>query len=76
MDREYNTSGGEEESCKIFVMKAQGNRSLGRPRRRWTDNIQIHLREIGWSWMDLIELARDRDQRRALVNTVMSLQVL
>jgi hypothetical protein len=48
---------------------------LGRPRHRWVDNIQMDLREIGWDVMDWIDLAQDRDQWRALVNTVMNLRV-
>jgi hypothetical protein len=55
--------------------KPEGKRSLGRPKCRWEDNIKMDLREIGWGCMDLIELAQDRDQWRALVNTVMNLQV-
>jgi hypothetical protein len=43
---------------------------LGRPRRRWVDNIKMDLREIGWDGVDWIELAQNRDQWRALVNTV------
>jgi hypothetical protein len=50
-------------------------RPLGRPRRRWVENINMDLREIGWDGMDRIELAQDRDQWRALVNTVMNLRV-
>jgi hypothetical protein len=49
--------------------------SLGRPKRRWVNNIKIHLRERVWNDMDWIELAQDRDQWRALVNTVMNLRV-
>jgi hypothetical protein len=52
-----------------------GKRPLGRPRRRWVDNIKTDLIEIGLNGMDWIELAKDRDQWRALVNTVMNLQV-
>jgi hypothetical protein len=52
-----------------------GKRPLGRSRRRWVDNIKINLREIGWDGMDWIDLAQDRDQWRALVNTVMKLRV-
>jgi hypothetical protein len=48
---------------------------LGRPRRRWVDNIKIDLREIEWDGMDLIDLAQDSDQWRALVNTAMNLRV-
>jgi hypothetical protein len=46
-----------------------------RPRRRWVDNIKMDLREIGWDGVDWIDLAQDRDQWRALVNTVMNLRV-
>jgi hypothetical protein len=48
---------------------------LGRPRRRWVDNIKIGLGDIEWDDMDWIDLAQDRDQWRALVNTVMNLRV-
>jgi hypothetical protein len=60
---------------RILVGKPEGKRSLGRPRHRWVDNSKMDLRDIGWDGMDWIELAQDRDQRRALVNTVMNLQV-
>jgi hypothetical protein len=50
-------------------------RPLGRPRRRWVDNIKIDVREIGWDGMDWIDLAQDSDQWRAVVNTVMNLRV-
>jgi hypothetical protein len=46
-----------------------------RTRRRWVDNIKMDLGEIGWDGMDWIGLAQDRDQRRALVNTVMNLRI-
>jgi hypothetical protein len=55
--------------------KPEGKRPLGRPRRRWVDNIKMDLRVIGWDSMDWIHLVQDRDQLRALVNTVMSLRV-
>jgi hypothetical protein len=51
-------------------------RPLGRPRRRWVNNIKMDLGEIGWDGMDWIDLAQDRDQWRALVNAVMNLRVL
>jgi hypothetical protein len=57
------------------VGKPEGKRPLGRPRRRWVRNIKIDLREMGLDGMDWIDLAQDRDQWRALVNTVMNLQV-
>jgi hypothetical protein len=48
---------------------------LGRPRRRWVDNIKMALREVGWDGRDWIGLAQDRDHWRALVNMVMNLRV-
>jgi hypothetical protein len=57
------------------VGKPEGKRPPGRPRHRWVDNIKMDLRETGWNGMDWINLAQDRDQWRALVNTVMNLQV-
>jgi hypothetical protein len=60
---------------RILVGKSEGKRPLGRPRRRWVDNIKMVVREIGWYGMDWIDLAQDRDQWRALVNTVMKLRV-
>jgi hypothetical protein len=59
----------------FLVGKPEGRRPLGRPRCRWEDNIRMDLGEIGWGGMDWIDLAQDRDQRRALVNTVMNLRV-
>jgi hypothetical protein len=50
-------------------------RPLGRPRRKWVDNIKMDLREIGWDGMDWIDLTQGRDQWRALVNMVMNLRV-
>jgi hypothetical protein len=60
---------------RILVGKPEGKRPLGRPRRRWVNNIKMERREIGWDGMDWIDLAQDRDQWRALVNTVMNLRV-
>jgi hypothetical protein len=60
---------------RILVVKPEGKRPLGRPRRRWVDNIKRDLREIGWGGMDWIDLAQDRDQWRAVVNTIMNLRV-
>jgi hypothetical protein len=57
-----------------MVGKPEGKRPLGRPRRRWEDNI-MDLREIVGCSMDSINLAQDRDQRKALMNTKMSLRV-
>jgi hypothetical protein len=59
----------------ILVGRPDGRRPLGRPRRRWEDNIKRNLREIGFGDVDWIHLAQDRDRWRALVNTVMNLRV-
>jgi hypothetical protein len=67
--------GETRNAYRILVGKPEGKTPLGRPRRRWVDNIKMDLGEIGWDGMDWIELAQDRDQWRALVNTVMNLRV-
>jgi hypothetical protein len=59
----------------ILVGSPEGRRPLGRPRRRWEDNIKVDLREIGFGDVDWIHLVQDRDRWRALVNTVMNLRV-
>jgi hypothetical protein len=60
---------------RILVGKPEGKRPLGRPRRSWVDNIKMDLREIGWDGKDWIDLSQDRDQWRALLNTVMNVRV-
>jgi hypothetical protein len=67
--------GETRNAYKILVGKPEGKSPLGRPRRRWVDNIKMYLREIGCDGRDCIELAQDRDQWRALVNTMMNLRV-
>jgi hypothetical protein len=67
--------GEKRNAYRILVGKPEGKRLLGRPRRRWEDNIKMDLREIGWSGMDWSDLAQERDQWRAGVNTVMNLRV-
>jgi hypothetical protein len=67
--------GGEENAYRILVGKPEGKRPLERLRRRWEDNIKMDLREIEWGDMDWSDLAQDRDQWRALMNTVMNLRV-
>jgi hypothetical protein len=60
---------------RILAGNTQVKRPLGRPRRRWVDNIKMDLREIGWDGIEWIDLAQDRDQWRALVNVVLNLRI-
>jgi hypothetical protein len=60
---------------RILVGNPEGKGPLGRPRRRWVNNIKMDLREIGWDDMDWIDLAQCRDQWRALVSLVINLQI-
>ena len=67
---------GEEMGVyRVLVGKPEGKRPLGRPRRRWVDNIRIDLQEVGCGYMDWIGLAQDRDRWRTLVSTVMNVRV-
>jgi len=59
---------------RILVEKSEGKRPLGRPRRRWEDNIKMDLQEVGCGGMDWIELAQYMDRWRALLNAVMNLR--
>jgi hypothetical protein len=59
---------------EILVRKPEGKRSLGRSRHRWQD-IRMDLREVEWEGVNWIHLAQDRDQWRAVVNTVINLRV-
>ena len=60
---------------RALVGNPEGKRPLGRPRRRWEDNIKMHLQEVGGACGDWMELAQDRDRWRAFVSTVMNLGV-
>jgi hypothetical protein len=59
-----------------LVEKPEGKRTLGRPSRRWEDNIKLYIPQVGYAGMGWIELARDRDRWRELVNAAMNLWVL
>jgi hypothetical protein len=61
---------------RVLVGKPEGERPLGRPRRRWEDGIKMDLREIGWGCVEWVHLAQDRDRWRAVVNAGMNLRVL
>jgi len=75
MGRACSTYGGEESIYRVMVGEPEGKRPLGRPRRRWKDNIIMDVQEVGCGSMDWIELAQDRDRWRALVNAVLNLRV-
>ena len=60
---------------RVLVGKPEGKRPLGRPRRRWVDNIKMDLQEVGCGYLDWIGLAQDRDRWRTLVSAVMKLRV-
>jgi hypothetical protein len=70
MDRECSAYGGKERRVQGLVGKLEGKRQLGRPRRRWKDDIKMDVKEVGCGGMDWIELAQNRDRWRALVNAV------
>jgi hypothetical protein len=70
-----NAKGEERGMCRVLVVKPEGKRLLGRPRRGWEDNIRMDLQEVGCGGMDWIGLAQDRDRWRVLVSTVLNLLV-
>jgi hypothetical protein len=68
-------AGQKRNAYRLLVGKPEGRRPLGRPRRRWLDNIRMYLVEVGWGDVDWIGLAQDRGRWRALVNPVLNLRV-
>ena len=67
---------GEEKAVyRVLVGKPEGKRPMGRPRRRWVDNIRMDLQEVGYGYIDWIGLAQDRDRWRTLVSAVMNIWV-
>jgi hypothetical protein len=69
-----STNGDKRNAYEILEGKPEGWKPLGRPRRRWVDNIKMDLTEIGWAGTDWIDLTQDKDQWRAHVNTVMNIR--
>jgi hypothetical protein len=70
-----STNEGERNTYRLLVGKPEGKRQLGRPRRKWIDNIKMDLSETGLNVVDWIGLAQDKCKWRALVNSVMNLRV-
>jgi hypothetical protein len=70
-----STNGEKRNACRLLVGKSGEKRPIGRPRRRWVDNIMMDLGEVGWGGVDWIGLAPDRNSWRALVNSVLNLRV-
>jgi hypothetical protein len=67
--------GEKRNAYRLLVGKPEGKKPLGRPRRRWVDNIKVDLGEVGWGDVDWIGLAKDRNRWRAVVKSVLNLQV-
>ena len=67
--------GEERWAYRVLVGKLEGKSPLGRPRRRWVDNIRMDLQEVGCMYGDWIGLAQDRDRWRTLVSAVMNIRV-
>jgi hypothetical protein len=70
-----STNGEKKKAYTLLVGKPEGNRLLGRPRRRWVDNIRMDRGEVGWGDVDWIGLTQNRNRWRALVNSVLNLRV-
>jgi hypothetical protein len=62
MGMSYSTNGEKRNAYRILVRKPEGKIPLGRPSRRWVDNIKMNLRDTWWDGMDCIDLAQDRDK--------------
>jgi hypothetical protein len=75
MDRPCSTNGEKRNIYRLLVEKPEGKRPLGRPRRRWVDNIRMDLGEVQWGDVDWIGLAKNRNRWRAVVNSVLNLRV-
>jgi hypothetical protein len=75
MGRPCSTNGKKRNAYRLLMGKPEGKRPLGRPRRRWADNIRMDLGEVGWGDVDWTGLAKDRNRWRVLVNSVLNLRV-
>jgi hypothetical protein len=70
-----STIGEKRNAYRLLVGNPEGNKPLGRPRRRWVDNIKMDVGVVGWGDVDWISLAKDRNRWRAVVNSVLNLRV-
>jgi len=75
LSRHLARMGEERGACRVLVGKPEGKRPLGRPRRRWVDNIRMDFQEVGYVYVDWIGLTQGRDRWRTLVSAVMNLRV-
>jgi hypothetical protein len=75
MGRVCSTNGETKNAYRILVGKLERRRPLGSPRRKWVDNNKMDLRDIGWDGIDWTDMTQDREEWRALVNTVINLRV-
>jgi hypothetical protein len=71
----FSMTGEKRNAYRLLVRKPEERRPLGRPRRRWLDNIRMGLVQVGWGDVDWIGLAQDRDRWRALVNSLLNFRV-
>jgi hypothetical protein len=71
----FSSDGGGESEYRVLIGKPEGKRPLGKPRRKWDNNIKMDLQEVGCVGMDWIELAQDRVSWREIVNAVINFQV-
>jgi hypothetical protein len=67
--------GEKRNAYRLLVRKPEGKRPLGRPRRRWVDNVRMDLGVVGWRDVDWTGLAKDRNRWRALLNSVLNLRI-
>ena len=73
--RHVARKGERRSACRVLVGRPEGKRPLGRPRRRWEDNIKIRFQEGGWGGLDWIDVTQDKDRCGVCVNAVMNLRV-
>jgi len=67
--------GDRRGACRVLVGRLEGKSPLGRPRRRWEDNIKIGFQEVGWGDLDWIDATQDKDRCGARVNAVINIRV-